>query len=64
MGSLLSSLLTGCSVEPLQQAEFIKKVRTETKDPKLSGGRADRLWTHMLDLLDNGGVRFTDEGLT
>jgi ligand-binding SRPBCC domain-containing protein len=47
-----------------KKAEFIKKVRTETKDTKLTGARADRLWRHMNDLLDNGGVRFTADGIT
>jgi len=44
------------------KADFISKVKKETGDKKLKGGRADRLWTHMMDLFDNRGVRFADDG--
>ena len=47
-----------------KKSDFISKVKKDTKDPKLTGKRGDRLWTHMLDLFDNRGVRFTDEGIT
>ena len=47
-----------------KKADFISKVKKDTKDNALKGKRADRLWVHMMDLFDNRGVRFTDEGIT
>lgn len=45
------------------QKQFIDAFNRETKG-NLKGGRADRLYKHVISLLDNKGARFTDDGLT
>ena len=45
------------------QKQFIDAFNRETKQ-NVKGGRADRLYKHVISLLDHKGARFTDEGLT
>ena len=45
------------------QEEFIKQFNKE-HNANVKGGRADRLYKHILSLLDTKAVRFTDNGMT